>query len=79
MAFGDGDATRSLPRDGDVKELRGDPTVGPNPKVWTRGQNVSSAKDGAPEGLTNVSPPQRGGAAPALLTRSGPKWRDKNP
>jgi len=29
----------------------GDPTVGPRPKVWTRGQNGSSAKDGAPERL----------------------------
>ena len=24
-----------LPRDGGAEELRGDPTVGPHPKVWT--------------------------------------------
>jgi len=35
---GDGGATRPLPRDGDVEELHGDPTVGPCPKFWTRGQ-----------------------------------------
>jgi len=34
-----GGATRPLPRDGGVEELHGDPTVGPHPKVWTRGQN----------------------------------------
>jgi len=34
----DGGATRPLPRDGGVEELHGDPTVGPRPKVWTRGQ-----------------------------------------
>jgi len=28
----------NLPRDGDVEELHGDPTVGPRPKVWTRGK-----------------------------------------
>jgi len=33
-----GGATRPLPRDGGVEELHGDPTVGPHPKVWTRGQ-----------------------------------------
>jgi len=33
-----GGATRALPRDGDVEELHGNPTVGPLPKVWTRGQ-----------------------------------------
>jgi len=33
-----GGATRPLPRDGGVEELHGDPTVGPRPKVWTRGQ-----------------------------------------
>jgi len=27
-----------LPRDGSVEELHRDPTVGPHPKVWTRGQ-----------------------------------------
>jgi len=31
-------ATRPLPRDGGVEELHEDPTVGPHPKVWTRGQ-----------------------------------------
>jgi len=33
-----GGATRPLSRDGDAEELPGDPTVGPRPKVWTRGQ-----------------------------------------
>jgi len=33
-----GDATRPLPRDGGVEKLYGDPTVGPHPKIWTRGQ-----------------------------------------
>jgi len=33
-----GGATRPLPRDGGVEELHGDPTVGPRPKVCTRGQ-----------------------------------------
>jgi len=32
-------ATRPLPRDGGVEELHRDPTVGPRPKIWTRGQN----------------------------------------
>jgi len=36
--FGTGGATRPLPRDGGVDKLHGDPTVGPRPKVWTRGQ-----------------------------------------
>jgi len=41
-----------FPRDGGVEKLCGDPTVGPRPKVWTRGQKWrSSAKDGAPERL----------------------------
>jgi len=31
-------ATRPLPRDGGVEELYGDPTIGPRPKFWTRGQ-----------------------------------------
>jgi len=35
---GGGGATRPLPRDGDVEELHADPTVGPRPKGWTRGQ-----------------------------------------
>ena len=30
-----GGTTRPLPRDGGAEELRGDPTVGPHPKVWT--------------------------------------------
>jgi len=33
-----GGATRPLLRDGSVEELHGDPTVGPRPKVWIRGQ-----------------------------------------
>jgi len=33
-----GGATRPLSRDGGVEELYGDPTVGPRPKVWIRGQ-----------------------------------------
>ena len=32
---GGGGTTRPLPRDGGTEELRGDPTVGPHPKVWT--------------------------------------------
>ena len=35
---GGGGTTRPLPRDGGAEELRGDPTVGPHPKVWTIGQ-----------------------------------------
>jgi len=35
---GGGGATRTLPRDGGVEKLHGDPTVGPRPKVWARGQ-----------------------------------------
>jgi len=35
--FGGG-ATRPLPKDEGVEELYGDLTVGPRPKVWTRGQ-----------------------------------------
>jgi len=39
VPFGGGDdATLLFPRDRGVKELHGDPTVGPRPKVWTRGQ-----------------------------------------
>jgi len=38
LSPGGGGATRSLPRDGGVEKLHGDPTVGPHPKVWTRGQ-----------------------------------------
>ena len=30
---GGGGTTRPLPRDGGAEELRGDPTVGPHPKV----------------------------------------------
>ena len=30
-----GGTTRPLPRDGGAEELRGDPTIGPHPKVWT--------------------------------------------
>jgi len=33
-----GGATRPLMRDGGVEELHGDSTVGPCPKVWTKGQ-----------------------------------------
>ena len=32
---GGGGTTRPLPRDGGAEELRGDPAVGPHPKVWT--------------------------------------------
>ena len=32
---GGGGTTRPLPKDGGVEELRGDPTVGPHPKIWT--------------------------------------------
>jgi len=46
LTGGDGGATRPLPKDGGVEELHGDPTVGPRPLVWIRGQNGSSAKDG---------------------------------
>jgi len=45
--FGGG-ATRSLPRDGGVEELHGDPTVGPRPKVWTRGQKWKFKNIAAP-------------------------------
>ena len=38
LVGGDGGTTLSLPRDGGAEELRGDPTVGPHPKVWTIGQ-----------------------------------------
>ena len=33
-----GGTTQPIPRDGGAEELRGDPTVGPHPKVWTIGQ-----------------------------------------
>jgi len=35
---GGGGSTRPLSRDEGVKELHGDPTVGPHLKVWARGQ-----------------------------------------
>ena len=35
LSGGGGGTTRPLPRDGGAEELRGDPTVGPHPKVWT--------------------------------------------
>jgi len=38
FTLGGGGATQPLPTDGGVKEPHGDPTVGPHPKVWTRGQ-----------------------------------------
>jgi len=51
MIYGGG-ATRPLPKNGGVEEHHGDSTVGPRPKVCTRGQNGrSSAKDGVPERL----------------------------
>jgi len=37
LGGGDG-ATQPLPRDGDMEQLHRDPTVGPRPKVWNRGQ-----------------------------------------
>jgi len=47
---GGGGAIRPLPRDRGVKELHGDSTVGPHPKVWTIRQNERSrAKGGTPE------------------------------
>jgi len=36
--YGGGGATRRHPRNGGAEEFHGDPTVGPRPKVWTRGQ-----------------------------------------
>ena len=33
FGLGGGGTTRPLPRDGGAEELRGDPTVGPHPKV----------------------------------------------
>ena len=38
LVVGCGGTTRPLPRDGGAEEFRGDPTVGPHPKVWTIGQ-----------------------------------------
>ena len=35
LGGGGGGTTRPLPRDGGAEELRGDPTIGPHPKVWT--------------------------------------------
>ena len=35
---GGGGTTRPLPRDGGAVGLRGDPTVGPHPMVWTKDQ-----------------------------------------
>ena len=35
FVVGGGGTTRPLPRDGGAEELRGDPAVGPHPKVWT--------------------------------------------
>jgi len=35
--FGGGGATRPFPRVGGTEEFHEDPTVGPRPKVWTRG------------------------------------------
>jgi len=35
---GDGGATRPLSRVGSAEKFFGDPTVGPHPRVWTRGQ-----------------------------------------
>ena len=44
---GGGGTTRPLPRDGGTEELRGDPTIGPHPKVWTIDQKYKErgAKD----------------------------------
>jgi len=49
LCGGGGGAIWPLPRDRSVKELHGDPTVGPRPKVWTRGQKWKKYKDGLPE------------------------------
>ena len=35
LGGGGGGTIRPLPWDGGAEELRGDPTVGPHPKVWT--------------------------------------------
>jgi len=67
---GCGDASRSLPRDGGVEELHGDPTVAPCPKVWTIGQKWKKWKK---KFCTNVSLPQRGGAVPAPLSE---RWAE---
>jgi len=39
---GGGSATRPLPRDGGVKDLHGDPTVGPRPKFGPEVKNERS-------------------------------------
>jgi len=41
-----GDATQSLPRDEGAEEFRGDPTVGPPSKVWTRDQRWKARRRG---------------------------------
>jgi len=65
-----GGANRLLPRDGDVEELHGDPTVWPRPKVWTRGQKFA-----APTSCRfNVMM-----RSLSLYPRGGPKWRDNYP
>jgi len=61
-AYGGG-ATRSLPRDGGVEELDGDPTVGPRNCT-----NVSPPQRG---GAVPGSPP--------LFSTGGPKWQDNYP
>jgi len=38
IRVGDGAVIWPLSRDGGAEELRGDPTVGPRPKVWTKDQ-----------------------------------------
>jgi len=47
---------------GCAEKFRGDVTVGP--------------RLSGPE-VTNVSPPHRGDAVPASISRGGPKWRGK--
>jgi len=46
-----GGTTRPLLRDGGMEELYRVPTVWSRPNIWTRGQNRSSAKNGATERL----------------------------
>jgi len=65
---GGGGATRPLPRDGDVEEFHGDPTVGPRPKVWTSGQKSRRLGGDRMVGLLgDVVPPFR----PTFRKRGG--------
>jgi len=76
-----GGVTRSLPTDGGVKELHGEPTVGSRPKVWSRGQNWKKwcrrwrARSTAPTSRRLIAVVR----SPSLYPRGGPKWRDNYP